>query len=441
MLPFMKASASLTRPALDDVRFVAGRGSPLPDDVRRSAEELLGEDLSDVRVHVMSAAARAGVVAFTSGSDIYFAPRRYDPRSPEGLHLLGHELTHVAQQRRGRARNPHGYGVAVVRDLELEAEADRMGRALQRAAAGPKVPKVPASMPRVRERARGAVQRSSAEPVEPLWYTVFKTNVKETRESLASLYLEATKIGGAESFVAGTIYVVQDAEPYIGKEMACTSNISTCTALAMYAGKSGKCFLFHADAGSNANRLAAFIGAYIGYLKTTGEALTDKEVTITLFFTNSTAVDSSASSVQPIIEAFMIALPDTYTQVLQKARWHANAQLQYAVGRDSDVVVGGGKAPFLALLPGDRIRYLMERYAGGMLSATLLHDQLQGFAALGQYWRDNDALLTRVAAQAKTRLTNAHAEESAMIANREVYDDVAAIFRAYIDYDLEVTLD
>jgi hypothetical protein len=133
MLPSMKAQASLAHAARAEVRFVPRRGSPLPEALRRSAEALLHEDLSDVRVHVSSAPGRVGAVAFTTGSDIYFAPRRYDPGSPEGLRLLGHELTHVVQQRRGRVQNPHGYGVAVVKDPLLEAEADGMGRALQRA--------------------------------------------------------------------------------------------------------------------------------------------------------------------------------------------------------------------------------------------------------------------------------------------------------------------
>ena len=41
--------------------------------------------------------------------------------------MLGHELTHVLQQRAGRVRNPMGTGVAVVQDPALEAEAERMG--------------------------------------------------------------------------------------------------------------------------------------------------------------------------------------------------------------------------------------------------------------------------------------------------------------------------
>jgi hypothetical protein len=111
-------------------RLVA-RGVPLPEKVRQEAEQLFGADFSEVRIHVGPEAARMGALAFTMGSDIYFAPGLYDPDSEKGLGLLGHELAHVVQQRSGRARNPHGYGVAVVRDEALEAEADRMGRALQ----------------------------------------------------------------------------------------------------------------------------------------------------------------------------------------------------------------------------------------------------------------------------------------------------------------------
>jgi ribosomal protein S18 acetylase RimI-like enzyme len=61
--------------------------------------------------------------------DIHFASGQYNPHTPHGQSLLGHELTHVVQQRAGRVANPFGSGVAVVQDQALEAEADRMGRA------------------------------------------------------------------------------------------------------------------------------------------------------------------------------------------------------------------------------------------------------------------------------------------------------------------------
>ena len=117
----------------------AGRGAPLPDDLRRHMEQALGGDFREVRVHVDPGVAGLGAEAFTVGSQVYFAPGRYQPHGTQGRRLLGHELTHVLQQRAGRVQNPFGQGVAVVRDPYLEAEADR---GAQRAAA-PGVPPVP----------------------------------------------------------------------------------------------------------------------------------------------------------------------------------------------------------------------------------------------------------------------------------------------------------
>jgi ribosomal protein S18 acetylase RimI-like enzyme len=110
----------------------SGDGKPLPDAVRSKMEAALGADFSSVRVHVGPQAERIGAIAFTLGSDIYFAPGRYQPQTPHGRQLLGHELAHVVQQRAGRVRNPLGSRLTVVQDTALEAEADRMG---QRAAA------------------------------------------------------------------------------------------------------------------------------------------------------------------------------------------------------------------------------------------------------------------------------------------------------------------
>ncbi len=106
----------------------SGGGRPLPEVVRGKMEAALGADFSNVRVHVGPQAERIGAIAFTLGSDIYFAPGRYQPNTLRGQQLLGHELTHVVQQRAGRVRNPTGSGLAVVQDMVLEAEADRLGR-------------------------------------------------------------------------------------------------------------------------------------------------------------------------------------------------------------------------------------------------------------------------------------------------------------------------
>jgi hypothetical protein len=116
-------------------------GRALPEAVRGKMEAALGADFSAVRVHVGPQAARIGAIAFTVGSDIYFAPGRYQPETIQGQQLLGHELAHVVQQRAGRVRNPLGSGFAVVQDRALEAEADRLGQraASHRVVAQPKV--------------------------------------------------------------------------------------------------------------------------------------------------------------------------------------------------------------------------------------------------------------------------------------------------------------
>lgn len=135
-----------------------GGGQPLPAAVLQRMEEFFGTSFADVRVHVGPQAASIGALAFTMGSDLYFAPGKYDPHSAHGQRLLGHELTHVVQQRAGRVRNPLGGGVAVVQDPALEAEAERMGTRMGMPPAG-----VPprASMPTA-QRAPGRLAPGSS---------------------------------------------------------------------------------------------------------------------------------------------------------------------------------------------------------------------------------------------------------------------------------------
>ena len=108
-----------------------GSGQRLPGAVQAGMESLFGASFGDVRVHVGSEAPSIGALAFTLGTDIYFAPGQYAPETAQGQRLLAHELTHVVQQRQGRVRNPFGSGLAVVQDRALEAEADRMALKLQ----------------------------------------------------------------------------------------------------------------------------------------------------------------------------------------------------------------------------------------------------------------------------------------------------------------------
>ena len=74
-------------------------------------------------------ASDVGALAYAQGSDIHFAPGQYDPGSQSGQELLGHELTHVVQQRQGEVKpTTQVNGVAVNDDPGLENEADQMGK-------------------------------------------------------------------------------------------------------------------------------------------------------------------------------------------------------------------------------------------------------------------------------------------------------------------------
>jgi len=81
-------------------------GQPLPGVVRRDMEQRFGHDFADVRVHTDTRAAELAAAvhahAYTVGRQVVFADGRFDPASGEGKRLLAHELTHVAENHRGR---------------------------------------------------------------------------------------------------------------------------------------------------------------------------------------------------------------------------------------------------------------------------------------------------------------------------------------------------
>ncbi|WP_323190536.1 DUF4157 domain-containing protein [Halostella sp. PRR32] len=80
-------------------------GRPLDPDISKSLGERMDADFWDVRIHTGADAAEAcdaiDARAFTAGSDIVFNDGEYRPESPEGQHLLAHELAHVRQQTGG----------------------------------------------------------------------------------------------------------------------------------------------------------------------------------------------------------------------------------------------------------------------------------------------------------------------------------------------------
>ncbi len=102
-----------------------GRGDANPTDPGTN----LTERFAGVTIHENSdKASQLGAQAYTQGSDIHFAPGKFQPNTNEGKELLGHELTHVVQQKQGRVQaNNQRNGFSINDSTSLEAEADRGG--------------------------------------------------------------------------------------------------------------------------------------------------------------------------------------------------------------------------------------------------------------------------------------------------------------------------
>jgi uncharacterized protein RhaS with RHS repeats len=73
-------------------------------------------DLDNAEIHdgTVPWYLRDDMDGITRGNDIYFRPGVYDPRTPEGIALLGHELVHVGQYRNGM--NWLNYGIEAMRN-------------------------------------------------------------------------------------------------------------------------------------------------------------------------------------------------------------------------------------------------------------------------------------------------------------------------------------
>src|SRR6476469_1292057 len=88
-------------------------GKRLPEAVQQKMEIAFNTDFSDVRIHEGREAESIRAIAYTRGSDIHFAPGQYSPMSQTGQQLIGHELTHVVQQRTGQVAAPQGKGAPI----------------------------------------------------------------------------------------------------------------------------------------------------------------------------------------------------------------------------------------------------------------------------------------------------------------------------------------
>jgi hypothetical protein len=103
----------------------------LPEEVQGKMENSFGQDFSAVKFHKDSTSAvDLNARAYAEGENIHFAPGEYNPSTKVGQELIGHELTHVVQQRQKKVGKGevHGKGIEINQDSTLEKEADEMGK-------------------------------------------------------------------------------------------------------------------------------------------------------------------------------------------------------------------------------------------------------------------------------------------------------------------------
>ena len=136
--PDTNRGSATGRPSVPDSvhRVLRSSGTPLDPDARRSLEPRFRRDFSSVRIHAGADAAQSAADvqarAWSAGNHIAFSPGTYAPHTPEGLHLLTHELTHVAQQSGAPIDAELHVGAA---DHATEREAHAAASAVQRGAA------------------------------------------------------------------------------------------------------------------------------------------------------------------------------------------------------------------------------------------------------------------------------------------------------------------
>jgi hypothetical protein len=102
----------------------------MPNEVKTKMEGAMNTDFSDVKVHSNSRKApEVGALAFTQGSQVHFAPGQFKPNTKSGQELLGHELAHVVQQRKGIVKpTTEAAGLPVNDSPHFEREADQLGK-------------------------------------------------------------------------------------------------------------------------------------------------------------------------------------------------------------------------------------------------------------------------------------------------------------------------
>lgn len=108
----------------------------MPNEVLQKMESAFNTDFSNVKITPNSSKpTELGAMAYTQGSNIHFAPGQFNPSTPNGQKIIGHELAHVVQQRKGIVKpTTQAKGLPVNDDSKFEKEADAKGAKAARSA-------------------------------------------------------------------------------------------------------------------------------------------------------------------------------------------------------------------------------------------------------------------------------------------------------------------
>jgi hypothetical protein len=177
-------------------------GKPPPDALREEFEHVTHSALGSVRLHTGPASQQAAEAlqarAFTVGRDVYFAAGQFQPGTPEGDHLLAHELTHTVQQR-ATAPTPQTQLEVTEPDTSAEIEADEVAEAVLEdddEMAAPAITEHPRAVSMAPADKKKTAKKPKGKKVgkpKPIRFNLFSTQFKATLD--VKNIVTVTKVG------------------------------------------------------------------------------------------------------------------------------------------------------------------------------------------------------------------------------------------------------
>lgn len=136
---FLSENKSFVTPQTETIQRKAE--NEVPVSLRNTIENSFNQDFSDVNIYKNSTSAQSlNARAYTQGNSIHFSPGEFNANTEKGRNLIGHEFTHVAQQRSGAVNDStiNKKGEKINSNSALEQEADTFG---QKSVKGEKITK------------------------------------------------------------------------------------------------------------------------------------------------------------------------------------------------------------------------------------------------------------------------------------------------------------